>query len=142
MQTAKSGDKVSVHYRGTLEDGSEFDSSAGGDPLEFTVGAGQVIRGFDEAVIGMQVGDRKQERIPSDRAYGEYNPDLVFDVDRANLPADSDLEVGDIVEISFENGESAPVRIAELTDDTLKLDANHPLAGKTLIFDVELVGIS
>jgi peptidylprolyl isomerase len=141
MQTVKSGDTVSVHYRGTLENGAEFDSSAGGDPLQFTVGAGQVIQGFDDAVMGMQVGDKKQERIPAERAYGPYNPDLVFDVDRANIPPDSELEEGDVVEITFENGESAPVRIAEMTDDSLKLDANHPLAGKMLIFDLELVGI-
>lgn len=141
MQSARNGDKVRVHYRGTLEDGSEFDSSEGGEPLEFTVGKHEVIPGFENAIVGMSVGDKKQERIPADQAYGQPNPELIFDVDRSALPADSDIVEGDMVEIMFQDGESAPVRVAELTESSLRLDANHPLAGKTLIFDLELVGI-
>ena len=141
MQEAKKGDTVQVHYRGTLEDGSEFDSSQGGDPIRFKIGEGEVIPGFEEAIIGMKVGDRKQQRIEADDAYGEHEEDLIFEVDKAALPSGADFNEGDIVELTFPDGQRAPVRITEIGDSSVTLDANHPLTGKALIFDLELVAI-
>jgi FKBP-type peptidyl-prolyl cis-trans isomerase 2 len=143
MAAAKQGDTVRVHYRGTLEDGSEFDSSQGREPLEFTIGEGMVIAGFESAVVGMNPGEKKQTRIPSADAYGEMQPDLVFVVERSALPPGAgDVHPGDILQISFPDGQTAPVRVSEADDAMLKLDANHPLAGKNLVFDLELVSIN
>ena len=142
MQQARRGDTVHVHYKGTFENGTVFDSSEGGQPLSFTIGEEQVIRGFEEAVVGMAVGDRKREVISPDRGYGTHEEDLVFSVGRDQLPPGTEVEVGDTLKIGFADGQTASVQVAEIGDDTLTLDANHPLAGKTLIFDLQLIDIT
>jgi peptidylprolyl isomerase len=135
----KKGDTASVHYTGRLEDGQVFDSSEGGDPLSFTVGAGQVISGFDKGVEGMQVGDKKTIVIEADDAYGERSEDLVQSIPRASISLDIVPEVGMSLMMTLPDGNQIPVAITEVTDEYIKLDANHPLAGKKLLFDVELV---
>lgn len=140
MAQAKQGDTVHVHYKGSLEDGTEFDSSAGSDPISFTIGAGEVITGFEEAIVGMSEGDTKTERIVPGRAYGDRREELVFSVGRDQMP-EGDVEVGDMLSVGFPDGRTAQVQITELTDESVTLDANHPLAGKTLIFELELVSI-
>lgn len=141
MQQAKRGDTVRVHYTGSFEDGTVFDSSKGQDPLEFTIGAGQVISGFEDAVIGMGEGDRKRETIVPERGYGERHDELVFEIPRDQLPPGSDIHAGDMVQIGFPDGRTAAVQVAKMNDQSLTLDANHPLAGRTLLFDLELVKI-
>lgn len=134
--TAQDGDSVAVNYRGTLDDGSEFDSSAGRDPLTFVVGSGQVIAGFDEAVRGLAEGEARTVRIEPENAYGEYSDAAIID-----FPADSapeGLAVGD--QVTLGNGQTATV--VAITEDTVSIDANHPLAGKALTFEVELVSIT
>jgi peptidylprolyl isomerase len=140
-EQAKRGDTVHVHYRGTLDDGSEFDSSAGSDPISFTLGAGEVIPGFETAVEGMSAGDKKTERIEAANAYGEHRDELVFSVGREQMPEGSDVEVGDMLRIGFPDGSSANVQVAAVDEQSVTLDANHPLAGKNLTFDLELVKI-
>lgn len=132
---AKNGDTVEVHYTGTLDSGEQFDSSAGGDPLSFVVGSGQVIKGFDDAVLGMNVGDKKKIRIEVNEAYGPRQEDLIFEVPRASAPPG--LEAGDGVRLA--NG--APAVVTEVTADHVRIDANHPLAGQALTFDLELVAV-
>lgn len=138
---AKQGDTVHVHYRGTLDDGTEFDSSAGGEPIRFTLGAGEVIPGFETAIEGMSAGEKKTEHIPAENAYGARRDELVFKVGRDQIPPDSDVSVGDMLRVGFPDGSSAAVQIAEMDDDSVTLDANHPLAGKALTFELELVSI-
>lgn len=136
----KVGDIVRVHYKGTLNDGTLFDSSEGREPLEFQAGSGMVIKGFDEGVMGMTIGEKKSIHIPIDEAYGDLNPDMIFDFNRAEIPAEIPLVVGETLQMH--NGQqTVPVIIRELTEDTVKLDANHPLAGQPLNFDLELVEI-
>lgn len=142
MSTAKAGDKVKVHYTGRLKDGTQFDSSAGRAPLEFEVGAGMMIKGFDAAVNGMVVGDKVTAEIPAVEAYGAENPELIIDVPRTNLPPDLNPEVGQQLGMSQPNGQQVPVRIREVQEDKVVIDANHDLAGKDLIFDIELVEIA
>lgn len=142
MSTAKAGDKVKVHYTGRLKDGTQFDSSAGRAPLEFEVGAGMMIKGFDAAVNGMVVGDKVTAEIPAAEAYGAENPELIIDVPRTNLPPDLNPEVGQQLGMSQPNGQQVPVRIREVQEDKVVIDANHDLAGKDLIFDIELVEIA
>jgi len=141
MTQAKRGDTVHVHYRGTLDDGTEFDSSAGSDPIVFTIGAGQVIPGFESAVEGMSTGDRKTERIEAENAYGGHRDELVFTVAREQMPEGADIEVGDMLRVGFPDGSSAAVQVAAVDDQSVTLDANHPLAGKNLTFELELVSI-
>lgn len=141
MQQAKSGDKVKVHYHGTLRNGETFDSSAGREPLEFTVGSGQVIKGFDEGVKGMQVGEKKKVEIPAADAYGQKDAQNVIEFPKDQFPADMKPEVGMQLMLSNGQGQNFNVTVAEVKDDTVILDANHPLAGQDLIFDIELVGI-
>jgi peptidylprolyl isomerase len=141
MQQAKQGDTVHVHYRGTLEDGSEFDSSDGGDPISFTIGSGEVIPGFENAISGMSPGQKKTERMSVENAYGEHREELVFKVGRDQIPPDNDVEVGDMLQVGFPDGTSAAVQVADLDEETVTLDANHPLAGKELTFELELVKI-
>lgn len=140
MRQASTGDTVQVHYTGKLDDGSVFDSSRGRDPLEFTVGAGQVIAGFDGAVAGMRPGDRKTVTIPAEEAYGSHREELRFTVPRAQFPDDLEPEVGQQLQMS-QNGEAAIVTVAAVADEGVTLDANHPLAGRDLTFELELVGI-
>jgi len=141
MQQAQRGDTVHVHYRGTLSDGTEFDSSAGSDPISFTLGAGEVIEGFETAIEGMSAGDRKTAIIPAENAYGERREELVFKVGREQMPPSEDIEVGDMLQVGFPDGTSAAVQVAALDGGSVTLDANHPLAGKALTFELELVSI-
>lgn len=134
------GNTVRVHYKGTLSDYTEFDSSEGGDPLEFSVGAGQVIVGFDAAVTGMEVGETKTVTIPALEAYGVHDPENVLVVGSDQIPPGADLSVGDPLEVGIEGG-TVMVRVTELTDDSVTLDANHPLAGEDLTFELKLAEI-
>lgn len=140
MAKAKNGDTVKVHYTGKLNDGSVFDSSQDREPLEFTLGEGQLIPGFEKAVEGMEVGDNTTVEIPSDEAYGERRDDLELEVAKNELPGDIDPEVGMQLQMKQqESGQAIPVQITAVEDEKVKLDANHPLAGKDLTFDIELV---
>jgi peptidylprolyl isomerase len=140
-QQAKSGDTVQVHYKGTLNDGTVFDSSEGSEPISFTLGAGQVIPGFETAVEGMKVGDTKTETIASDDAYGPRRDELVFRIGRDQIPPGQDIEVGDTLRIGFADGSTAAVQVAAMDEQSLTLDANHPLAGQDLTFALTLVKI-
>lgn len=131
---AQPGDTVSVHYTGTLDDGSQFDSSVGGDPLTFMVGQGQMIAGFDSAVLEMEVGDTKTVRLTPEEAYGPHMPDRVIEVPRAEAP--DGLQVGQQVMLG-----QTPAVVASITDELVTVDANHPLAGEALTFEIELVSI-
>jgi peptidylprolyl isomerase len=141
MSQAKDKDTVKVHYTGKLEDGSVFDSSTGREPLEFTLGTGSVIPGFDQGIVGMAIGETKTITITPDDAYGPLRKDLVIEVKKSDIPGEIDTSVGQRLQIPQPEGQPIPVVITEVTDETITLDANHPLAGKTLIFDVELVEI-
>ena len=141
MQQAKSGDKVKVHYNGRLTSGETFDSSSGRQPLEFEVGSGMVIQGFDDGVTGMKVGDKKTINISAESAYGEKNPDMLIEYPRSQFPENLDLQVGAELMLSSASGQQFQVKISEIKDEVVVLDANHPLAGQELIFDIELVEI-
>jgi peptidylprolyl isomerase len=141
MSEAKSGDTVRIHYTGKLTDGTHFDSSEGRDPLEFTIGAGQIIPGLEREVEGMKVGEKKTVTAQADEAYGQHNPAAMQRVPRASLPPDIELVVGKQLQAVTQDGQQITVTIAEIDDDTVTMDANHPLAGEDLIFDVELVEI-
>ena len=141
MAAAKKGDNVKIHYKGTLQDGTVFDSSEGREPLGFTLGGGQVIPGFDEAVMGMSEGESKNVTIPVDKAYGPRNDELVLPVPLSQVPADLKPEVGQQLQMGGPNGQPVMVKIVDITDEHIMLDANPPLAGEDLIFDLELVTI-
>lgn len=141
MTEAKAGDTVQLHYKGTLDDGSVFDSSEGRDPLEFTVGSGQIIPGLDSAMPGMAVGDKKTVNVPCDQAYGPVNPDMRQQVQRAEIPAEIPTEVGTRLQMQAQNGQAIPVVVVDANETTVTLDANHPLAGQDLTFAIELVEI-
>ncbi|MEP7277143.1 MAG: peptidylprolyl isomerase [Bacteroidota bacterium] len=141
MQTVKSGDTVKVHYHGRLTDGTTFDSSEGRVPLEFEVGSGMVIKGFDDGVTGMKVGDKKTINIPVDEAYGPVNEDMLVEFPRANFPPEMVPEIGMQLNMTSGEGQVIPVVIMDIKDDVISLDANHPLAGEDLVFDLELVEI-
>ena len=141
MQQVKSGDKVKLHYHGKLSSGETFDSSAGRDPLEFEVGSGMVIKGFDDGVTGMVVGDKKTINIPFMEAYGPVNPEMVIDMPKDRFPADMQLETGMPLMMSDGQGHQFQVTVTEIREESVILDANHPLAGKDLTFDLELVEI-
>ena len=140
MRRAQTGDTVSVHYTGTLADGSVFDSSRGREPLEFTVGGGRVIPGFDAAVAGMAVGEQKTVTIVADQAYGAHRPELMVEVDRAQFPTDVEPEIGQQLQLS-RGGQQFVVTVRDVSDGSLLLDGNHPLAGEDLTFALELVGV-
>ncbi len=142
MTAAKSGDSVKIHYTGTLEDGTTFDSSEGRDPLEFTLGSGQVIVGFEEAVTGMKAGEKKNVLIPADKAYGQRNEEMVITAPREQVPADINPEVGQQLQMAGPNNQPIVVLITKITDEHIILDANPPLAGKDLNFAIELVAIA
>jgi peptidylprolyl isomerase len=137
----KNGDTVRVHYHGRLTDGTTFDSSEGRDPLEFQVGAGMVIRGFDNGVIDMKVGDKRTLEIPVDDAYGPKNAELIMEFPKDNIPAELNPEVGMDLQMSNPEGQVFPVKVAAIGSEFITLDANHPLAGEALVFDIELVEI-
>ena len=139
---AKKGDKVKVHYTGTLEGGETFDSSDGREPLEFELGAGMVIKGFDEGVLGMGLDEEKHIQIDSKEAYGEHDPTLQSDIPREGLPKDQEPKAGMQVMVTLPSGHQQPAVIAKVTEDNITLDLNHPLAGKNLKFKVKLVGIN
>lgn len=141
MQQVKSGDKVKVHYHGKLTSGETFDSSQGREPLEFEVGSGMVIKGFDDGVTGMKVGDKKTINIKVEDAYGEINPDMLIEYPRSQFPEHIELKEGTDLMMSSASGQQFQVKIAEIKDEVVVLDANHPLAGEELIFDIELVEI-
>jgi FKBP-type peptidyl-prolyl cis-trans isomerase 2 len=141
MKQAKSGDKVKVHYHGKLTNGETFDTSNGREPLEFEIGSGMVIKGFDDGVTGMAIGDKKTITIPSNEAYGPKNPEMVIDVPKDRFPEDMELEIGMPLAMSNGNGQPFQVTIVEIKEDSVLLDANHPLAGMDLVFDLELVDI-
>ena len=141
MQQVKKGDKVKVHYHGRLTNGETFDSSEGRQPLEFEVGNGSVIKGFDDGVTGMQVGEKKTINIPVDDAYGQKNPEMLIEMPKDRFPADMELEVGMPLMMSNGEGQNFQVLVNEIQEDSVVLDANHPLAGQDLIFDLELVDI-
>ena len=141
-EAAKNGDTASVHYTGRLEGGEVFDSSEGNDPLKFTVGAGQVIPGFDAGVRGMEIGNKKNIVIEADEAYGQRDDALIHSVPRSGINLDADPQVGMNLIMHLPDGNQIPVAITEVTDDNVTLDANHPLAGQKLIFDVELVALN
>lgn len=141
MTQAKTGDKVRIHYTGTLEDGTQFDSSVGRDPLEFSVGKGEVIEGFDKAVEGMSVGENKSVSIPPEEAYGKRHEQLIQDVPKSALPSDIEPAVGAQLQAQSPDGQTLRLVITEVSDENITVDGNHPLAGRTLNFDIELVEI-
>lgn len=141
MSKVKDGDTVKVHYTGTLQDGEVFDSSEGREPLEFTLGQGQLIPGFENAVTGLGKGESTTVDIPSKEAYGELREDLVISVPKDQLPDEVEPQIGMQLQVNQPDGQPIPVRITEVGDENLTLDANHPLAGKDLTFKIELVEI-
>lgn len=141
MAQVKSGDKIKVHYHGKLGTGETFDSSEGRDPLEFEVGTGMVIKGFDDGVTGMTVGEKKTVTIPSEEAYGPVNPEMILEMPKDRFPEDMKLENGMPLMMSDQQGQQFQVKIVEIKEEVVMLDANHPLAGKDLTFDLELVEI-
>jgi len=141
MKTVEENDKVALHYTGTLINGETFDSSEGRDPLSFEVGSGQVIPGFDNAVRGMKVDESKKFTVPSAEAYGEPNEELVYEVPLASIPAELKPHEGQRLVSNLEDGRQIPVTVTKVAEDTITLDANHPLAGKDLTFDIKIVSI-
>jgi peptidylprolyl isomerase len=141
MAQAKRGDTVHVHYKGKLDDGSVFDSSEGGDPISFTLGGGEVIAGFENAIEGMSPGEKKTSRMEPGDAYGDRREVLVFTVGKDQMPQGSEIEVGDMLRVGFPDGGSSDVHVTGVANDEVTLDANHPLAGKPLTFELELVSI-
>ncbi|MDG5767879.1 peptidylprolyl isomerase [Balneolales bacterium ANBcel1] len=142
MATIKEGDTVKVHYTGKVADGTVFDTSREREPLEFTIGEGKLIPGFEKAVVGMNVGDTNTVTIPTQEAYGEKRDDMIVDVEKNQIPEDIKPEVGQQLQIQQQDGGAIPVVITDVTDDTVKLDANHPLAGQELIFEIEVVEVA
>jgi peptidylprolyl isomerase len=142
MQQAKPGDMVLVHYTGKFDDGSVFDSSDGGEPLKFVLGKGHVIPGFDAAVQGMATGQSKIVTIPAAEAYGPHHEQMVISLPRAKFPAGQDPAVGQRLHLQAADGRQVAVMVCAVTDETVSMDANHPLAGKDLTFDLRLTGIS
>lgn len=142
MSTVKKGDNIKVHYHGTLTDGTVFDSSHGREPLAFEVGSGMVIAGFDNGVLEMAVGDKKTVHIPAAEAYGAKDESLLLEFPRTQFPADLTPEPGMQLNMSNQQGQQFPVVIIDVKEDVVILDANHPLAGRDLTFDLELVEIS
>ena len=141
MTQVKDGDTVKIHYTGKLDDGTMFDTSANNDPLEFTIGKNEVIPGMEAAVIGMEPGDEKTITIACKDAYGPYFEEMVISVDRNEFPEDMELEIDQQLSVMLEGDQSIIVTVTEISDDTVTLDANHPLAGEDLTFDIQLVEI-
>jgi len=141
MTQAKNGDTVLIHYTGRLKDGTVFDSSSGREPLQFVIGSGQVIPGFDNAVTGMKEGEKKTADIPCEQAYGERNPSMVMVVDRKHVPPEIDPKIGQRLQLGSPSGELLAVSVIKIDEENITLDANPPLAGEDLTFDIELVEI-
>ena len=141
MAEATQGDTVKVHYTGKLESGMVFDSSVDGDPLEFTIGKGQIIPGFEDAVIGRGPGEATTTTIPPEQAYGPYREEMTMQVERSQLPKELEPEVGQRLQSKQENGETLNFAVTEVTEESITLNGNHPLAGKALIFEIELIEI-
>lgn len=141
MAQAKKGDTVKVHYTGSLEDGTVFDSSVNRDPLQFTLGEGQLVPGFEQAVEGMNSGESKTEKIPADKAYGPCMKELIMEVEKGQIPPDMKPEVGQQLQMRRDDGKVIPVTITEVSESKVTLDANHPLAGKDLVFKIELLEV-
>ncbi len=142
MTQAQQGSTVKVHYTGKLDDGSIFDSSVGSEPLEFTIGGGQMLPGFEQGVVGMEQGELRTIIIAADQAYGVRRPEGVFAVARREIPPSIPLEVGMKLQATGRNGEPAYMQVIELSDETVTMDANHPLAGQDLTFEIELVELA
>jgi len=141
MAQAKPGDTVKVHYTGKLEDGTAFDTSIGYDPLQFTIGENQVISGFEDAVVGMNPGESKTVKVPADKAYGPHREEMVVEVSRNQLPADLKPEVGQQLQSRQPSGRTIVVTVMKVSESSVTLDGNHPMAGKDLTFDIQLVEI-
>ncbi|HEC15410.1 MAG TPA: peptidylprolyl isomerase [Sedimenticola sp.] len=142
MTQAKSGDTVKVHYTGTFDDGTQFDTSVGAEPLVVTLGKGEVIPGFERGLEGMSVGEKKTIHIPAEEAYGEHRPQLVQQVDRAEIPEEIELAVGLQLQASSPDGQTHILTVTEVNDDSITVDGNHPMAGKALNFELDLVEIA
>jgi peptidylprolyl isomerase len=142
MEQVEDGKTIKIHYTGKLDDGTVFDSSREREPLEFTMGSGGLIKGFEDAVRGMTVGEMKTISIPSGEAYGPYREDLVMSINKAQLPPDIDIRQGVMLSLRHPNGGSIDALISEVTADSVTLDANHPLAGEDLTFELQLVEIA
>ena len=142
MTQAKRGDTVKIHYTGRLEDTTTFETSAEHDPLQFTLGEGKMIPGFEKAVIGMKPGESKTVKVPADKAYGPYRKDLTIEVGREKIPPNLKAEVGHPLRIRLADGKTTMVKVIELSESTITLDGNHPLAGEDLTFDIQLIEIS
>ena len=141
MAQAKTGDTVKVHYTGKLDDGTVFDSSADRDPMEFTIGEGQLIADFEQAVIDMNPGESKSIKISHDNAYGPHRDEMLMVVDRSQFPEDLDPRIDQKLQVKHPDGESSVVTVVDITDANITLDANHPLAGKDLTFEIQLTEI-
>ena len=143
MKVVRKGDTVKVEYVGSLEDGTVFDSSEKQKaPLEFVVGEGKIIKGFEEVVIGMKVGDEKEIKLPPKDGYGKHNPELVREMPKKCFPEDQVIQIGMIFMVNLQDGRQIQVKISAVTDETITVDANHPLAGKTLLFKIKLIEIA
>lgn len=141
MAQAKDGDTIKVHYTGKLDDGSVFDSSADRDPLEFKLGENRIIRGFENSVIGMEPGGKSTVKIPAEEAFGPYKDEMIMEVKKEDLPTDLEPKIGQKFNLQQSDDQTIIVTVTEVTGDTVTLDANHPLAGKDLSFDIELLEI-
>jgi peptidylprolyl isomerase len=140
-EKVKKGDKIRVHYTGKLKDGKEFDSSLNREPLEFEVGAGNVIAGFENAVVDLKPGEKKTVTVHPDKAYGDRDENLLVEMPKKSIPKGVNPEVGMRLQLVNAQGQAVPVVVTEIFEDTVRLDANHPLAGETLVFDIEVVEI-
>lgn len=142
LTQAKMGDQVAVHYTGKLDDGTVFDSSEGNEPLQFAIGEGQLIPGFEQAVVGMSPGESKTATIPADEAYGTYHPEMVLVVEREQMPSELPVSVGLQLQIQQQGGQTIPVIVTDVSGAQVTLDANHPLAGEDLTFEIQLLQIA
>jgi peptidylprolyl isomerase len=142
MNRVKNGLYVQVHYEGTLQDGETFDTSRNGEPMEIKIGEGQIIQGFEEALMGMEPNEKKKFTLAPDKAYGERDESLERSFDRSQVPPDMNLKVGDTVGLHTTQGQRLPVQVKSVDDQKIVVDLNHPLAGETLTFDIELIGIT
>lgn len=142
MAQAKNGDTVKVHYTGKLNDGTVFDSSADREPLKFTIGNGQLIQDFEQAVIGMNTGESKTVQIPSDNAYGPHREEMLMVIDRSQFPEGLEPRIDQQLQVRHPNGQESVVKVVDISDTNVTLDANHPLAGKDLTFEIQLTEIA